>query len=102
MKLKKGDKVLIISGKDKNKTGKITRVFPVFSKIIVEDVNVRKKRTRPKKEGQKGQVVQVAMPIDISNAKLICSRCEKTARVGYKLLENDKKIRICKKCKGEI
>lgn len=102
MKLKKADKVLIISGKDKGKVGKIARVFPDFSKIIVEDVNVRKKRTRPKKEGQKGQVVQVAMPIHVSNVKLICGKCEKTARVGYKILENDKKIRICKKCKGEI
>jgi large subunit ribosomal protein L24 len=102
MKLRKGDKILVISGKDRGKTSKIARVFPRTDKIIVEDVNVRKKHTRPKKEGQKGQVVQVAMPVDVSNVKLICGKCQKTTRVGYKILEGGKKIRICKKCQGEI
>jgi len=102
MKLKKGDKILVISGKDKGKTNKIARVFPRMGKIIVEDVNVRKKHTRPKKEGQKGQVVKIAMPVDVSNVKLICGKCEKVTRVGYKILDKKKKIRICKKCQGEI
>ncbi|MDD5033024.1 MAG: 50S ribosomal protein L24 [Candidatus Pacebacteria bacterium] len=102
MKLKKGDKVLIIAGKDKGKSGKIAKVIPSADKIVVEGVNVRKKHSRPKKAGQKGQTVQMAMPMNVSNAKLICGKCEKATRVGYKFIEGSKKVRVCKKCGGEI
>lgn len=101
MKLKKGDKVLIVSGKDKGKTGKITKALPRFGKIVVEEVNVKKKHQRSKKEGQKGQIIQIAMPIDVSVAKFLCAKCERATRVGYKLLEDRKKVRICKKCGAE-
>jgi large subunit ribosomal protein L24 len=102
MRIKKGDKVLVISGKDKGKTGKIAKVLPQLGRLVVEGVNIRKKHTRPKKEGQKGQIIQMAAPICASNVKLICPKCEKAARVGYKLLEDRKKVRVCKKCNGEI
>ncbi len=101
MKIKKGDTVKIISGKNRGKTGKITHVFPKENKIVVEGVNVRKRHTRPKKQGQKGQIIQRPMPIDVSNAVLICSRCSKPTRVGSGVA-GAKKIRICKKCNGEI
>jgi len=101
MKIKKDDKVLIVSGKDKNKTGKVIKVLPRFGKLVVEGVNIRKKHIRPKKEGQKGQVIERSMPMDVSNMKIICKQCEKAVRIGSKILK-DKKIRICKKCQALI
>lgn len=101
MKIKKGDNVLIISGKDKGRTGKIIKALPKEMKILVEGINLKKKHVRPKKEGEKGQVVEIPAVLDISNVKIICSKCGKATRVGYKI-ENDVKSRICKKCKQEI
>ena len=101
MKVKKGDQVLIIAGKDKGKQGKIIASFPAREKITVEGINLRKKHMRPRKSGEKGQIVNLPGPISVSNVKIMCSKCGKAARVGYKLLEN-KKYRICKKCSQEI
>ncbi len=100
LKIKKGDMVLVISGKDKGKKGKTFKVFPRDNRIIVEGVNLRKKHVRPKKSGEKGQIVVRALPIDSSSVKLICSQCGKAVRIGYKL-DKGNKIRICKKCGEE-
>ncbi len=101
MKVKKGDNVLIISGKDKGRTAKILKSFPKDSKILVEGINMRAKHMRPKRQGEQGQVVQVATPLHVSDAKFLCPKCGKAARVGYKV-ENNKKVRICKKCQSEV
>ena len=101
MKIKKNDQVLIISGKDRGKKGKVLDVFPKEEKVVVEGGNIRKKHVKPKRSGEKGQVVETPAPIAVSNVKLICPKCGKLTRVGYKLVE-DKKYRICKKCGGEI
>jgi len=101
MKIKKGDMVLIISGKDRGKKGKILKTFPAEHKILVEGINLRRKHQRSKRTGEKGQIVTLPAPINISNAKLICPKCGKPARIGYKIVEN-KKYRICKKCGQEI
>ena len=101
MKIKKNDTVLIISGKDRGKTGKVLSVFPKEGRITVENLNFKKKHAKPKKQGEKGQVIEVPAPISVSNAKLICSKCGKPTRIGYKVIE-DKKYRICKKCNSEI
>jgi large subunit ribosomal protein L24 len=101
MRFKKGDNVKIIAGKDKGKTGKITHAFPDTEKIVVEGVNVHKKHSRPKKQGQKGQIIQMPMPIHMSNAMLVCKACGKATRVGMKITEKEK-IRVCKKCGGEL
>jgi len=100
-KIKKGDTVLIISGKDKGKKGKVLEVFPKERKVMVEGINLRKKHQKPKKSGEKGQIVELPGPISVSNTKLICPKCGKAARIGYKILKNDK-VRICKKCNQEI
>lgn len=106
MKIKKGDVVLIISGKYRGKKGKVLKTFPKEKKILVEGVNLVKKHQRPKKEGEKGQIIEMPSPIGVSNAKLICPKCEKATRVGYKIISNLKnqksKVRICKKCGKEI
>jgi len=101
MKIKKGDTVLITSGKDKGKKAKVLESFPKQGKISVEGVNIVKKHRRPKTEKEKGQIVEVVKPIDVSNVKLVCPKCSKAVRVGYRLTEKGK-FRICKKCQQEI
>jgi large subunit ribosomal protein L24 len=101
MKIKKGDQVLIITGKDRGKKGKVLEVFSKESQILVENVNLRKKHQKPKKSGEKGQIISIPGAISISNVKLICPKCGKATRVGFKILEKNK-VRICKKCGQEI
>lgn len=101
MKIKKGDTALIISGKDRGRKSKVLDVFPKKGRIVAEGINIRKKHIRPRREGQKGQIAEVPGPISISNVKLICPKCGKATRVGYKI-EGKKKYRVCKKCDREI
>jgi large subunit ribosomal protein L24 len=101
MKIKINDKVKIIAGKDNGKSGNVTRSLPQKGKVVVEGLNVIKKHVKAG-QGQKGQRITVAMPIDISNTILICPKCGKETRVGYTLLENGEKHRTCKKCKQMI
>lgn len=101
MKIKKGDTISIISGKDRAKTGKVISAFPKEGKITVENINLKKKHAKPKKQGEKGQVIEIPAPFSISNAQLICPKCGKPTRVGYKIIEK-KKYRACKKCEQEI
>jgi len=101
MKLKKGDTVLIIAGKDKGRKGKIIKALPKKGKIVVEGINLVKKSIRPRRTGEKGQIVSVPAALDASNTKIICPKCGKAVRIGYKK-EGDKKYRICKKCMSEI
>ena len=97
MKVKKGDNILVVAGKDKGRTGKIIKAFPKEMQVLVEGINLKKKHVRPKREGEKGQVISMPLPFDVSNIKMICPKCGKATRVGYKV-ENDQKSRICKKC----
>lgn len=101
MKIRKNDQVLIISGKDKGKKGKVLEVFPMAQKITVENINLIKKHRRPRRQGEKGQIIEISKPLHISNIKLICPKCGEAVRVGYKLTETEK-FRICKKCGQEI
>ncbi len=101
MKLKKGDQILIIKGKDKNKKAKILRGFPRKEMILAEGINIKKVHKKAKKEGEKGQVVEIAFPFPSSKAKLICPKCGKPARIGY-LIQEGKKQRVCKKCTAEL
>ncbi|MBU0546947.1 MAG: 50S ribosomal protein L24 [Patescibacteria group bacterium] len=97
MKIKKDDIVLIISGKYRGKTGKILKSFPKKNQILVEGINLRKKHQKPKKSGEKGQIIEILVPLNVSNAQLICPKCKKAVRIGYRI-EGGKKYRICKKC----
>ena len=101
MRIHKGDNVLIISGKDKARKGKVIESLPKKGKVVVEGINIIKKHVRPKKTGEKGQIIQRAAPLDVSNVKLICPKCGEATRIGYKI-EGKKKYRICKKCGAEI
>ncbi len=97
MKLKKDDNIKIIAGKDKNKTGKILKVFVKKGRILVDGLNLYKKHVRPKRQGEKGETVSVPRPINISNVMLVCSVCGKATRTGG-VVNKGKKTRVCKKC----
>ena len=101
MKIRKNDKVKIIAGKDKGKSGKILRVFPAEKKVLVEGANLIKKHVRPRREGEKGQRVEVPAKLNISNIMLVCPKCGKDVRIGFKQSAGIK-ARICKKCQSEI
>ena len=102
MRIKKGDKVKILSGKDKGKTGKVLQIYTANNKVTVEGVNLLFKNMRPKKQGEKGQRIQFPFPLTSSNVALICPKCNKPTRVGFTILENNTKFRSCKKCKQTI
>lgn len=102
MKIKKDDKVKIIAGKDAGKSGKVLNIFRSTGKITVEGINIVKKHVKAKKDGEKGQRVELASPLDVSNAMLICPKCSKETRVGYAIGEDGEKSRVCKKCKKNI
>jgi|SRR3989338_5082034 len=100
MKLRKGDNVVILSGKYRTKKGKIVEALPREGKIVVEEVNIQKKHVKRRRQNEKGQVIRLAAPFDASKAKLICGKCSKATRIGYKIVEG-KKYRVCKKCGEE-
>lgn len=97
MKIKTNDQVHIMRGKDAGKTGKVVQVFPTENKVVVDGMNIMKKHVRARGEGQKGQVLELSAPINVSNVMLICSKCGKPTRVGYKK-DGDTKKRFCKQC----
>jgi len=101
MNIKKNDNVIIITGKDRNKQAKVLRVYREAEKVLVEGVNLKKKHQRPRKEGEKGQMIDMPHPVHISNVALYCASCGKGVRVGSKI-SGKKKIRICKKCGKEL
>lgn len=101
MKIKKNDNVIIITGKDRGKQGKVLRVLAEDEKVLVEGMNLRKKHQRPRKEGEKGQMIDMPHPIHISNVALYCASCGKGVRMGAKV-NGKKKVRVCKKCGKEI
>ncbi len=101
MIIKKGDNVIVLSGKDKNKKSKVLMAYPKTGKILVEAVNMTKRHQRKRKEGEKGQVVSVAMPIDASNVALFCSKCDKGSRVKVKMVA-DKKLMVCARRSSEF
>jgi large subunit ribosomal protein L24 len=99
MKIKKGDNVIVISGKDRGTTGKVLDVFIKKDRVLVEKVNIKKKHQKPRKQNQKGQIVDIAMPIHVSNVQLV--EGGKKVRAGFKQT-GDKKVRVSKKTGKEI
>lgn len=101
MKLKKGDQVEIVAGKDSGKKGPVQKVFTKEAKVLVEGVNQYKRHVKSRTQGQKSEIITLTKPLPVANVQLICPKCKKVTRVGYKMLK-DEKVRICKKCKAEI
>jgi large subunit ribosomal protein L24 len=96
--IKKNDTVKVIAGKDKGKNGKVLRVIPKKDRVIVEKINMIKRHMKPNQQTRQGGILEKESPIHISNLMLICSKCTDPTRVGYKTLDDDRKVRYCKKC----
>ena len=101
MTIKTGDTVVVIAGKDKGKTGKVSAVYADANKVLVDDVNVVTKHQKPRSQQDKGGIVKKSAPIDASNAMVVCPVCGKATRVAHSEIEG-KKVRSCKKCKASL
>ena len=101
MNIKKGDTVQILSGNDKGKTGEVLETMTKTGKIVVKGVNVRKKHVKPRKQGDEGGIISVECAIPNAKANVVCPKCNKPTRIGYKT-EKDEKVRVCKKCGATI
>ncbi len=97
MMIKKGDNVIIKSGKDQGKTGKVLKSFPTAERVVVEGLNLRHRRIKPRRAGEKGQTVENPHPLHVSNVAIFCSSCKQGVRIKMKG-EGTKKVRVCAKC----
>lgn len=102
LKIKKGDQVQVLTGKDRGAKGNVTRVLPAAGKVIVDGVNVAKKHQKATKATMQGGIIDRDMPIPVANVALLCPSCGKPTRVGYKFDGEGTKSRVCKKCGGEM
>jgi len=101
-KIRRGDFVYVLTGKDRGKKGNVLKVLPKESKAIVEGINYIKKHMRRRREDEPGGIVQIEAPIHISNLAIFCKKCNQKTRVGFKFLEDGEKVRFCKRCKEII
>ncbi|MDO4767160.1 MAG: 50S ribosomal protein L24 [Pseudomonadota bacterium] len=102
-KIHKDDKVIVLAGKDKGKIGKVIKVLRSKNQVIVEKTNMVKKHTKPNPyANQPGGIVEKEMPLDISNVQFVCGACSKPTRLGFKITDDNKKVRYCKKCNETI
>ena len=101
MKIKKGDKVEVLSGNDKGKTGEVIEVIPKLDKIVVKGVNIRKKHVKARKQGEESGIISVECAIPAAKVNVVCPKCGKATKVGYSV-EKDEKVRICKKCGAKL
>jgi len=102
IRIKKDDKVKVLTGKDKGKIGKVLKVVKKTNRVVVENINVVKVHQRPTQANPQGGIVNKNMPINVSNLMLMCNSCVKPTRIGMKQLEDGKRVRICKKCNQQI
>lgn len=102
LRIKKDDNVVVIAGKEKGKKGRVLAVLPKKQRVIVEKINIIKRHMRPSQKYTQGGIIEKEGPIHISNVMLICPRCDTPTRIGNKILEDGRKLRVCKKCKEVI
>jgi large subunit ribosomal protein L24 len=100
--IKKNDMVKVVAGKDKGKSGKVLRVIYKKDRAIVEKLNMIKRHMKPSQQNRQGGILEKEAPVHISNLMLICAKCTDPTRVGYRILEDNKKVRFCKKCNEVI
>ena len=101
LKIKKNDKVVVLSGKDRGKTGKVLIADPKAMKVVVEGVNVATKHQKPQRQGQDGGIIKVETPIYACKVQVVCPKCDKGTRVAFKIADG-KKTRVCKHCGAEL
>lgn len=102
MKIKKRDNVMIIKGRDRDQKGRVLRALADKNRVVVEGVRVTKKRIKPRREGEKGQTVEVPQSVHVSNVALVCPQCGEQTKVGYRGQGAKQKKRICRKCEKTI
>lgn len=101
LKLKRKDVVMMMTGRDKGKSGEITRVLPAADQVIVEGIGVVKRHTKPSNKNPRGGILDITKPVSVSKVALICPACKKPTRIGYQI-NNGHKERICRKCKAVV
>lgn len=101
MRIRKGDNVQVLSGNDKGKTGEVLEVMQKEDKVVVKGVNVRKKHVKARKQGDESGIIPVECAIPASKVNIVCPKCGKVTKVGYRV-DKDKKVRVCKKCGAEL
>ena len=102
MSIKKGDTVIVLSGKDKGKQGKVLEAMPADRKVIVEGINVVSRHTKPRKQGEEGGILKKEAPMYACKVQKVCPKCNKPTRPAHKMLADGKKVCVCKKCGAEI
>ena len=102
MSIKKGDTVIVLSGKDKGKQGKVLAAMPADRKVIVEGINVVSRHTRPRKQGEEGGILKKEAAMYACKVQKVCPKCNKPTRPAHKMLADGKKVCVCKKCGAEI
>jgi len=101
--IKKNDQVLVLAGRDRGKKGRVLVVEPAKNRVIVEGVNVIKKHTKPNpQKNVKGGIVERESALYVSKVQLVCPQCNAATRIGHQLLEDGRKVRVCRKCKGVV
>ncbi|MDI6801762.1 MAG: 50S ribosomal protein L24 [Thermodesulfovibrionales bacterium] len=102
LRIKKGDTAIVLTGKNKGKSGRVLSVLPSKEKLIIEGINIVKRHMKPSKKYTHGGIIEKEAPLHISNIMLICPKCNKHTRIGNTVLDNGKKLRTCRKCKEVI
>ena len=102
MSIKKGDTVVVLSGKDKGKKGEVIAVLPKDGKVVVEKINMVSRHTKPRRQGETGGIIQKEAPLYACKVQRVCPKCDKATRPAHKVLADGKKVRVCKKCGAEI
>ena len=100
-KLKKGDEVTVLWGKDRGRRGKIEKVFPKEGTVLIDGINQYKKHRKPQGENRPGEILTLSRPLDWAKVAVICPKCKQPTRIGYKFV-NEKKVRVCRKCENDI
>ena len=100
--VRSGDTVVVLSGKDKGKQGKVLQVSPKEGKVIVEGLNVVTKHVKPRRQGEQGGIVEAEAAMYASKVQLVCPKCGKATRIAHKILDDGSKVRVCKSCEEEI
>jgi large subunit ribosomal protein L24 len=102
MKIRKGDRVRVLSGKDRGKIGVVTRSIPETGRVIVDGVNIAKKHQKPTSQTNTGGIIDKEMPIPASNVAIVCNACGAPTRIGHRFEADGTKVRICRKCGGDV
>jgi len=102
MKVRKGDRVKVLAGKDRGREGTVTFAYPAEGRVIVDGINVARKHQKPTNAMQQGGIIDKEMPIAVSNVAVICPSCGKPTRVGHRIDADGTKTRICRKCEGDL